>query len=400
MSPIIDLQLRLRQLGTLRMGELTTRNGKTYPSSRETWRVTTSDDKIAAQIAGLFGGTPAEWDSKSAERLVVDTDADSLPIAVVPGHALSQYWESWSGGGCKRRCDGHEELISGGPCLCDPEARECKPTTRLSVVIRGVDALGLFRLNTGGYYAAVELGGAAQFLETRTARGEVLEGWLRIEERKVVRGGQTKVFKVPTLDVAYGIDRMLPAGETPAALPAPTYTPLTSIESVGVSVAEGLAIAASQTVTRTARSAAPIPPADDVEFGGPVSVPDDTPPATSAAEPAFTGSPNGGEEARQSPESAAETPAASHEKPATKAQHGKANLLVGQLRDQGRITTEQLWAACAKLRQIDVDTMIEVLDGRDGGGVLHWSPLRDSLTRGEASNLIDRLEKLETGAAA
>ena len=33
-------------------------------------------------------------------------------------------------------------------------------------------------------------------------------------------------------------------------------------------------------------------------------------------------------------------------------------------------------------------------DGRDTEGMLHWSPLRDSLTKSEASGLIDRLEKL------
>jgi hypothetical protein len=40
--------------------------------------------------------------------------------------------------------------------------------------------------------------------------------------------------------------------------------------------------------------------------------------------------------------------------------------------------------------------MIDVTEGAYGtDGALHWAPLRDSLTRVEASDLIDRLERLE-----
>jgi hypothetical protein len=409
--PLLDLQLRLRQLGTLRMGELVTKNGKTYPTTRETWRVTTSDPKIAAAIAAQFGGTVVDFDSKSSEALCVDTTTAALPIAVVPGHAISAWYELWSGGGCLRRCDGFDEVISGSPCLCDPDSdkgRECKPTTRLSLVVRGIDALGLFRLNTGGWYAATELGGAVQFLEARTARGEALEGWLRIEERRVVRDGQTKVFKVPVLDVAYGLDRMLPVGETREALPN-GYKPLAALApGSGTSVEAGLAAVADPApLPRNARSAAPIPSADDdLEFGGtPVPVPADSSPGDPQAVSATSAAP------AVSP--AAETPSPPEPaspgdpKKPTQPQLKKLNLLVGRLRElpdghAAKISNAQLWKALAETRSFPVDALIEMLAGRDSGGELHFSPLRDSLTRLEASSLIDRLEAHEakTGAPA
>ena len=132
---------------------------------------------------------------------------------------------------------------------------------------------------------------------------------------------------------------------------------------------KGLEAAARQAEpkTRSARSAAPIGPAGDFMGDGPVPVPDDNP-AAAAAPPA------GG-------------------KP-TQAQLKKLNVLVGKLRDAGQITTDHLWAALAKERSMPVDQMVELLAGRDTDGTLHWSPLRDSLSKVEASGLIDRLEKV------
>jgi hypothetical protein len=84
----------------------------------------------------------------------------------------------------------------------------------------------------------------------------------------------------------------------------------------------------------------------------------------------------------------------------TKAQMSKLGVLVGRLRDQeDKITTDQLWAAVAKMRQFPVDEMVELLSGKDDAGNLHFGPLLADLRRDEASQLIDRLERLETQAA-
>ncbi len=89
----------------------------------------------------------------------------------------------------------------------------------------------------------------------------------------------------------------------------------------------------------------------------------------------------------------------------TKAQLGKLGVLVPKLRDDGVITTERLWAFVAKLRHIDLEPMIELLEGRDEDGVLRWGrllPNKDDpgrtgiLNRDEASKLIDKLVEIET----
>ena len=59
----------------------------------------------------------------------------------------------------------------------------------------------------------------------------------------------------------------------------------------------------------------------------------------------------------------------------------KLNLLVGTLRDAGHITTPMVWQAVGRDPVVSED------------GELHWSPLRDSLTKQEASELIERLQK-------
>lgn len=86
-----------------------------------------------------------------------------------------------------------------------------------------------------------------------------------------------------------------------------------------------------------------------------------------------------------------DAPAGTGEQPslASDPQKKKLNILVGTLRDQGHITTEQVYMAVGH----------EAVPGEDG--VLHWSPLRDVLTRDEASSLIERLERFaETVAEA
>jgi hypothetical protein len=76
----------------------------------------------------------------------------------------------------------------------------------------------------------------------------------------------------------------------------------------------------------------------------------------------------------------------------TEAQAKKLNVMVAKLRGAGHITTEQLWRAMGQ----------DPVAGDDG--VVHWSPLRDSLSRDQAHELIDRLtaleQRLREGAAA
>lgn len=94
-----------------------------------------------------------------------------------------------------------------------------------------------------------------------------------------------------------------------------------------------------------------------------------------------------------------EEPPARREPRRTEAQAKKLNVLVGNLRP-AHITTENLYAAVAKSRDLGVLLMAEEIRGQDIEGALHWAPLRDSLTKTEAHDLIERLERLEANVQA
>ena len=120
-----------------------------------------------------------------------------------------------------------------------------------------------------------------------------------------------------------------------------------------------------------------------------------TPPPTESGAPSTS---TADADSTEEPQKTGNTIAAStRDKPATKAQKDKMNVLVGTLRDrEGKITTRQLWVKLAKHRNVLADGMIELLDGRDEFGELHWAPLRESMTRAEAHMLIDALEGMES----
>lgn len=209
--PIIDLQRRARELGRIRMGQVvTTASGKRAPSKLDKFRITSPSQALIEQVARLYGGQARPWTPQGggAEQWEVLTESTRLPV-LVPPQPVSQWYETWSGGGCQRRCDGVREVINDTPCVCgpDPQERECKPTTRLNVVLSDVEGVGVWRLETHGYYAAVELPSAAELL---AASNGYISGHLALEERVVKREGKTKRFMVPTLEV----------GVTPAQLMA------------------------------------------------------------------------------------------------------------------------------------------------------------------------------------
>src|SRR5690606_9474747 len=108
------------------------------------------------RVAAKYGGTVNEWTPDGgAAQFEVITETTRMPIHVPP-QPVSQYFELWSGGGCQRRCDGVTELLKDRPCICgpDPEQRSCKPTTRLNVVLSEIEGVGVWRLESHGYYAA------------------------------------------------------------------------------------------------------------------------------------------------------------------------------------------------------------------------------------------------------
>jgi len=208
--PILTLQQRLRELGRIRIGQkVATAKGGTRPAKLNQFRLTSPSKELLDRVAAKYGGTVAPWTPEGgAGQFEVITESTRMPIHVPP-QPVSQYYELWSGGGCQRRCDGVTELLKDRPCICgpDPEQRSCKPTTRLNVVLSEIEGVGVWRLESHGYYAALELPGVAELL---AQTGGYIEAFLGLEQRTAKRDGQTRHWMVPTIDVAV----------TPAALMA------------------------------------------------------------------------------------------------------------------------------------------------------------------------------------
>lgn len=198
--PIIDLQSRARELGRIRIGvQVPTASGKTRPEKLDRFRVTSASQALIQRVAELYGGEAKPWDNHGAAQWEVITASTRLPI-LLPPQPISQYYELWSGGGCQRRCDGQTELLKDKPCLCDPDPvkRKCKPTTRLNVILRDVEGIGVFRLESHGYYAAIELPDVALFV---SRGGSYVSAWLSLEQRTALRDGKTLRWMVPTIEV-------------------------------------------------------------------------------------------------------------------------------------------------------------------------------------------------------
>lgn len=230
--PILDLQRRLREAGRIRIGvQVPTSNGKKRPSKLSTFRLTSQDETVIRAAAGMFGGTPQRWaDAPVGEQWEVITESNVIPVVIPPAAAaFSQWYEQWSGGGCVRRCDGMTELLKDTPCPCALEdERQCKPTTRLNVILADLPGLGAWRLESHGWYAATELAGTVEVCLNAATRGQLLPAVLRLEQRVVNRPGEaTKKFAVPILDIQMTPSSLgLVVGTAAALQPAPADQPV------------------------------------------------------------------------------------------------------------------------------------------------------------------------------
>lgn len=277
---ILDLQRRLREVGRIRIGEKTTsRNGKQIPVKLQTFRLTSRDRQVIDAAAELWGGTATEWaDAPDGGQWQVTTETDSMSVIVPPGDmSFSQAYEQWNAGGCKVRCDGRWDHVGDTACHCAPDNRACDIHTRLSVILPDLPGLGVWRLDTQGYYAAVELGGIADICAQAAGAGRMLPARLRLEQRSVKRIDNGKVetrrFAVPVLDVDVhplaltgGVDGATGELSTPVAirgeLPSPNITPVPAAPDGALAPSIAEQMASVETVDRPARAnaAQPVPP--------------------------------------------------------------------------------------------------------------------------------------------
>jgi len=239
---IVDIQRRLRELARIRIGDqAATSSGGRRPRKLEAFRITSRDEAFVRAAAERYGGEARPWAAPDGQQWEVYTTARELPVVVPPTDmAFSQAYQLWSAGGCQRRCDGAYETIGDQACVCDPEKRQCAITTRLSVILHELPGLGVCRLETHGFYAAVELGGAVDLVNSAFTQGRLLPARLLLEQRQVKRAGkdgkpQTRNFVVPCLDfpMSFGALQQAasPAGEVGGGAmalvaPTPSFTPV------------------------------------------------------------------------------------------------------------------------------------------------------------------------------
>jgi hypothetical protein len=356
--PIIARQRALSRVGEIRTGGEKPERGA--GKKLETFRLTSQHRDIIDRCAGLYGGAPSEWQSPNGKAWQLYTESAALPCWVIVNYSLTLMYERWEGATkCVRRCDGEEEFLTSGPCICNLEGEDqCDIVTRLMVVLPETGTSLGWQLRSIGENASRELAGAIDLADSLAKGKAFVPATLRLTQRRGTKDGQVVRYSVPVLD--FNIETLaLVAGSAEDRLALPVgYTPLQNGGN-GVSVDEALAAAerGAEPATRSARSAASIGEAEEFASDEPLPV-DETP--------------------------------AAEAKPLTTAQAKKLNVLVGQLRDAGHITTEQLWGSLGR-RPSPSDV--------DAEGMLHWSPLRDSLSKDEASSLIDRLERYQATLA-
>jgi hypothetical protein len=240
---VLDIQRQGQPLGRLRMGEQVGTGNfgkdgkeKMRPVRRETWRLTTGARHSADSAAAFFDSEVRPWNG----QWEVDTRVSEISVMVPPrDEVISQNYEMWTAGGAARRCDSQFDQVSAGPCLCPHAAdpgdaeevarmalrradmaranppRACHLITRVSFMIPDLPGLGVWRLDTSSYYAAVEIGDAAMLMQAARDQGVSLAAILRIDQRQRVAGGQTKRYPVPVLEILATF-RQIASGELEA----------------------------------------------------------------------------------------------------------------------------------------------------------------------------------------
>lgn len=201
---------RAPQQGRIRYG--IRQNG--IPRSILKFRFTSSDVTALNQIAELYGGTVKPWEKGQSE---VVSAVSEIPI-VLPPDPLGDgaVYELWKGSTCVRRCDGVNAFVpvktqEGAdlvevPCICsEQDALECKPTTRLQVILPDVRFAGVWRLDCKGFYGTQELPGMVALAQQFQGRG-MSRAFLALEQRS---GQGNKKFVVPVIRLDKDVNTML-----------------------------------------------------------------------------------------------------------------------------------------------------------------------------------------------
>lgn len=235
-NTLLAIPQRVAELGRIRLGE---KGDKGQPVKLKTFRLTSGSKPTLEAAAALYGGKVQAWQGAPDEGMWQLTTAVAELDILIPRaiRNISQAFEMWKGGTNERRCDMTTAQTPAGavPCICaakglDGPDRECEVVTRISVILPRVPGMGVWRLDTGGWYAATTLPATVQLL-TSMYQGAFVPAVLRAEQkskRERLPGGkvQTNRWVQPALDapgatigqLVEGTLReqpALPAGELP-----------------------------------------------------------------------------------------------------------------------------------------------------------------------------------------
>jgi len=239
--PILTLQKEAGQIGRIRLGTSVdtgkVKNGRAIrqPKKLTAFRFTTHSEFAANAVAELLGGEVQPWTKADGAPTgglwQVFTERDQINVIVPPGpKAVDSWYEMWLPAMCVRRCDGEVEQKSGNACLCPADldrraaeasqGRACRMTTRVNVMIPDLPGVGVWMLESHGYYAATEMTGVAEMLAAAGEHGVKIPARLRIEqrERRIYKGEgvtpESRKFPVPVLEVLATLREITSAATT------------------------------------------------------------------------------------------------------------------------------------------------------------------------------------------
>lgn len=242
-EPLAQFSRRMPEHGRIRFG---VKSDKGAPKAIDTFRFTSSDKDALQILADKYGGTVTPWSpGRGGTQYEVLTAASAIDV-VVPPNALGDtpVYELWSGGGLVRRCDGERCMapvrtrdgveLAEQDCVCDSTGKmQCKPVTRVNVLIPDVPFNGTWRLEAKGWNAAKELPGMVEMVAELGARG-LVRAQLALEKRTSTSAGQTHHFVVPVVRTPATLEEILGGGASLQAIGAggsPLAPPTPAIES-------------------------------------------------------------------------------------------------------------------------------------------------------------------------
>lgn len=239
-TPLSQIDTRAPEAGRIRLGVKTERAMK----SIDTFRFTSPLRRPIEQLAARYGGTVSEWNDSRANpsrQWQVITTTNEIRVLLLPG-GFSSWYELWTAGGCERRCDGEVcaqpqqrgpdiELVDV-PCICDRAGvMQCKPYSRLTVLLPDIDFVGTWRLESKGKSALQELPGMHNLILQFAQQGRLPEAQLHVERRERMTMGKKRNYVAPRLTLPYSLDdaaALEAAPGRPGALPGESLTALPS----------------------------------------------------------------------------------------------------------------------------------------------------------------------------